>query len=155
MFKSWTLAIRTTYPRVSISFQQFIRTLGPIPTSKTGTKHFRNIYIATLVRAHIHAHTHTRIHAHIHTHDCFRHSSRNRHHSTSSRVNSNISQYCSLILNNECCTWPAPSFSESTFTLDLECIAIYLILIPIGVSSKLALDTNNWIMESLLSSHDS
>ena len=39
------------------------------------------IHVATLVRAHTHAHTHTQIHAHIHTHDCFRHSSRNRHHS--------------------------------------------------------------------------
>ena len=39
------------------------------------------IHVATLERAHTHAHTHTQIHAHIHTHDCFRHGSRNRHHS--------------------------------------------------------------------------
>ena len=131
------------------------------------------IHVATLVRAHTHAHTHTYTHTYTHmtvsaivagiditqytwnkvcyydVHTLY------TIHSTSSRVKSHISQYCSRILSNECSKWPAPSFSESTFTLDLECIAIYLILIPIGVFSKLALDTNNWIMEFLLSSHDS
>ena len=157
-----------------ISFQQFIRTLGPIQTSKTGTKHFRN-YTCSNACARTHTHTHTHKYTHTYTRMtvsamvagiditqytwnkvCYY----DVHtlciiHSTSSRVNSDISQYCSRMLSNECSKWPAPCFSESTFTLDLECIAIYLILIPIGVFSKLALDTNNWIMEFLLSSHDS
>ena len=135
------------------------------------------IHVATLVRAHTnaHAHTHTRKYTHTYTRMtvsamvaginitqytwnkvCYY----DVHtlyiiHSISSRVDSDISQYCSRMLSNECSKWPAPCFSESTFTLDLECIAIYLILIPIGVFSKLAFDTNNWIMELLLSSHDS
>ena len=68
-------------------------------------------------------------------------------HSTFSRVNSVIFQYCWWILSNECSKWLAPSFSKSTFTLDLECIAICLMLMSIGVFSKLALVTNNWIMD--------
>ena len=158
----------------SISFQQFIRTLGPIQTSKAGTKHFRN-YTCSNACAHAHTRAHTHTYTHTYTHmtvsaivagiditqcTCNKVSYYDVHtsyiiHSTSSRVNSDISQYCSRILSNECSKWPVPSFSESTFTLDLECIAIYLILIPIGVFSKLALDTNNWIIEFLLSSHDS
>ena len=163
-----------------ISFQQFFRTLGPIQTSKAGTKHFRNYTCSnacarTHTRTYRHAHTHTHKYTHTYTtmtvsaivagiditqYTCSKVSYYDVHtlyiiHYTSARVNSDISQYCSQILSNECCKWPAPSFSEPTFTLDLECIAIYLILIPIGVFSKLALDTNNWIMEFLLSSHDS
>ena len=158
--------------KITLSFQQFIRTLGRIQTSKAGTKHFRNY---TCSNACARAHTRTHTHTHTYTHmtvsaivagiditqcTCNKVSYYDVHtlyiiHSTSSRVNSDIYQYCSRILSNECSKWPAPSFSESTFTLDLECIAIYLILIPIGVFSKLALDTNNWIMEFFLSSHDS
>ena len=48
-----------------ISFQQFIRTLGPIQTSKAGTKHFRNYTCSNAcARTHTHAHTHTRKYTH-------------------------------------------------------------------------------------------
>ena len=87
------------------------------------------IHVATLVRAHTRAHTHTYTHTYTHMTvsaivagiditqcTCNKVSYYDVHtlyiiHSTSSRVNSDISQYCSRILSNECSKWPVPSFS--------------------------------------------
>ena len=56
-----------TLSSVLVSFQQFIRTLGPIQTSKAGTKHFRN-YTCSNACARAHTRTHTHTHARTHTH---------------------------------------------------------------------------------------
>ena len=110
------------------------------------------IHVATLMRAHTQTHTNTRTHTHIIVYaivagiDITQYASNkvcyyDVHtlyiiHSTSSRVNSVISQYYWWILSDECSKWLAPSFSKSTFTLDLECIAICLMLMSIGVFSQ-------------------
>ena len=108
---------------IFISFQQFIRTFGPIQTSKAGTKHFIN---HTHRNAYTHAHTRTHTHRHMAVNTipaitvvginitrciCITNCHYDVHtlciiHSASSRVNSAIFEYCSRILSYEYGYWP-------------------------------------------------
>ena len=148
--EQWTV-VRVSQP---LFFQQYIRIVGPIQRSMGGTKHLRNY---TYRNAYAHTYTHNptqHTHMTVYTISAITVAGLNiircaRYWvcyydvhtlyvecSIPCRMDSAISQYCSRILSNIYRNWPAVSSSEPAFTFVSECIALYFMLIPIGVYSK-------------------